>query len=322
MKLKTKISLIVAGGLIVLASIIFVAGMSILKWDFTKLSSTEYETNEYEITDDFNNILIKTDTSDIVFLPGDNEKVKVVLFEQKNLNHNVSADGGALKIELNDTRKWYEHITLFSFGSPKITVYLPKKSYDALNITSNTGDINIPKDFSFSSIDISISTGDVTACASSLGATKIKTSTGGVNIDGISTSSLDITVTTGKIKASNVKCEGDVSIKVSTGKSNLENVQCKNLFSKGSTGDITLKNVIAQGSFSIERSTGDVTLDLSDASEITIKTDTGDVTGTLLTEKIFIPSSDTGNIKLPGTTSGGKCKVTTDTGDIKISIAE
>lgn len=322
MKLKTKISLIIAGGLIVLASIIFVVGMSILKWDFTKLSSTEYETNEYEITDDFNNILIKTDTSDIVFLPGDSEKVKVVLYEQKNLNHNVGADGGALKIELNDTRKWYEHITLFSFGSPKITVYLPKKSYDALNITSNTGDINIPKDFSFSSIDISISTGDVTACASSLGATKIKTSTGGVNIDGISTESLDITVTTGKIKASNVKCEGDVSIKVSTGKSNLENVQCKNLFSKGSTGDITLKNVIAQGSFSIERSTGDVTLDLSDASEITIKTDTGDVTGTLLTEKIFIPSSDTGNIKLPGTTSGGKCKVTTDTGDIKISIAE
>lgn len=322
MKLKTKISLIVAGGLIVLASIIFVVAMSILKWDFRKLSSTEYETNEYEITDDFADILIKTDTSDIVFLPDDSEKVKVVLYEQKNLNHNVSADGSALKIELNDTRKWYEHITLFSFGSPKMTVYLPKKSYDALNITSSTGDINIPKDFSFSSIDISVSTGDVTACASSLGATKIKASTGGVNVDGISTASLDITVSTGKIKASNVKCVGDVSIKVSTGKSNLENVQCKNLFSKGSTGDIILKNVIAQGSFSIERSTGDVTLDLSDASEITIKTDTGDVTGTLLTEKIFIPSSDTGNIKLPETTSGGKCKVTTDTGDIIISIAK
>ena len=39
-----------------------------------------------------------------------------------------------------------------------------------------------------------------------------------------------------------------------------------------------------------------------------------------LTEKIFIAKTDTGEIKVPETTSGGKCKITTDTGDIKIEI--
>ena len=57
-----------------------------------------------------------------------------------------------------------------------------------------------------------------------------------------------------------------------------------------------------------------------EARTISIKTDTGDVTGTLLSEKEFITDSDTGNIDVPKTTTGGKCEITTDTGDIKIDI--
>ena len=74
--------------------------------------------------------------------------------------------------------------------------------------------------------------------------------------------------------------------------------------------------------FSVTRTTGYVKLDGCDASEIVIKTDTGDVTGTLLTEKVFIAHTDTGRVKVPNTTSGGRCEITTDTGNIKITIAE
>ncbi|MBR6498752.1 MAG: DUF4097 family beta strand repeat protein, partial [Clostridia bacterium] len=82
----------------------------------------------------------------------------------------------------------------------------------------------------------------------------------------------------------------------------------------------TLKDVIASGAMNIQRSTGDVTFEKCDAAELTIKTDTGDVTGSLLSEKVFIAKSDTGSVKVPETTSGGKCKVTTDTGKIKLVI--
>ena len=70
----------------------------------------------------------------------------------------------------------------------------------------------------------------------------------------------------------------------------------------------------------IKRSTGDVKFDGSDAAEIFIKTDTGDVTGSLLTDKVFITQTDTGNIDVPKTVNGGRCEISTDTGDIKISV--
>ncbi|MCQ2427410.1 MAG: DUF4097 domain-containing protein, partial [Clostridia bacterium] len=81
-----------------------------------------------------------------------------------------------------------------------------------------------------------------------------------------------------------------------------------------------LKNVVTEGTIAIERSTGDVRFEGCDADELEISTDTGDVTGSLLSSKVFIAHSDTGRIDVPETTSGGKCKITTDTGDIKLSV--
>ena len=51
-----------------------------------------------------------------------------------------------------------------------------------------------------------------------------------------------------------------------------------------------------------------------------ITTDTGNVKGSLLSEKVFIVSTDTGKKQVPNTITGGRCEITTDTGDIIISI--
>ena len=70
----------------------------------------------------------------------------------------------------------------------------------------------------------------------------------------------------------------------------------------------------------MERDTGDITFDKCDASDIYIKTSTGDVKGTLLTEKVFYTQTSTGNIDVPKTVNGGRCEITTSTGNIKINI--
>ncbi len=80
--------------------------------------------------------------------------------------------------------------------------------------------------------------------------------------------------------------------------------------------------MIAGEQFSIDRSTGDVRFDRCDAPELLIKTDTGDVRGSLLSEKVFITQTDTGRVNVPKTVTGGTCQITTNTGDIKIEIAE
>jgi len=319
MKKATVVWIIVASALVVLGGLLFVGAMSINKWNFRSLSTVRYETNTYEIADDFNGISINTDTADITFLPSEDGKTKVVCYEKTRLIHSVEVRDGALAINAM-TKKWYHHITLMNFDTPEITVYLPKTEYDALCVKESTGDIEIPGDFRFESMDISVSTGDVENSASVSESLKIKASTGDISLENISAGAIELSVTTGEIEASGIKCEGEIKVEVTTGKAELSDISCENLISSGSTGDISLTNVIAKESFSIERSTGDVKFDGCDAAGITVKTDTGDVRGSLLSEKIFKCRTDTGKVRVPDSVSGGVCDITTDTGSIIISI--
>ncbi len=319
MNKKTKVWLIVAAFLVVIGLIISAAAMTGIGWKFSQLGTGKYETNTHEINETFRNISIRTDTADISFVLSKDDKCKVVCCELENSKHSVCVQDGTLSVIEVDEREWHEYISITT-DTPKITVYLPEGAYGMLSITESTGDIQIPKDFTFVSVDISASTGDITVSASASELIKITTSTGDIGIDHISAGAVDLTVSTGRVTASDVICDGDMKIGVSTGKANLTDITCKSMFSNGSTGDISFKNVIATEQFSIERSTGDVNFDVCDAAEVFVKTDTGVVSGSLLSEKVFIAQTDTGSIDVPKTTTGGKCEIITNTGDIKITL--
>lgn len=319
MRKTTKIWIVIATFLVLVGCIILGGVMTMFKWDFAKLSTNKYETKNYEINEDFNAISIRTDTADITFVPAIDAKCSVECYEQKNVTYSVAVKDDTLVIETIDSRKWYEHIGI-NIGTPKITVSLPKAEYTALAIKESTGDVEIPKDFRFENVDISLSTGDVNFLASASKLIKIKTSTGKICVENTCVGGLELSASTGEITVSNVICEGDVNIYVSTGKTNLNHVACKNLTSRGSTGNIVLSNVVATGKLTIKQNTGNVKFDSSDGAEIFVETDTGDVRGTLLSEKIFITESDSGKIRVPKTTSGGKCEIITSTGNIKIDV--
>ncbi len=319
MSTAKKIWLIVGASLTLLGCIIFFGVIALLNFDFTNLSTNKYQTNLHEIDSDYKSISIISDTADIVFVASENGKALVECYEHENEKHSVTLNNDTLIIEAVNTKKWYENVGI-NFGSPKITVYIPSGEYDSLSIKESTGDINIPDDFKFEKIDIAVSTGDVALSSSATDTIKISSSTGDITISDVSAASLDLSATTGKISLSDIVSGDDVSLVVSTGKTVLTNVECKNLTSSGSTGDISLNSVIAMESFSITRSTGDVTFDGSNAEKILVKTDTGDVNGWLLSDKIFITKTDTGDINVPSSTTGGKCEVTTDTGDINLRI--
>ncbi len=319
MNKKTKAWLVTAAFLVVLGSIMFVAAMTAYNWDFTKLSTVKHQTNTYKSDEEFSNISIKTDTSDIIFAPSVDGERSVVCYAAENAIHSVDVRDGTLFITATDDRKWYEYIGI-NFDTPNITVYIPQGEYGALSISSNTGDVEIPEAFNFKSIDISESTGNVTNYACALDTVKIKTSTGDISIENISAGALDLSTSTGRTTLSDIICREDISLNVSTGDTNMSDTECKSITSNGNTGRISLNNVIATENFSIKRSTGDVKFNNCDAAEIFVETDTGDVTGSLLTDKIFITQTDTGDVEVPKTTLGGKCEISTDTGDIKITV--
>ncbi|MBQ3482769.1 MAG: DUF4097 family beta strand repeat protein [Clostridia bacterium] len=301
MSKSVKIWLIIAASLILIGCVAFVGVMTVLRWDFAKLSTVQYETRTYEIGEDYKNISIVSDTADIVLVPSQDAKSAVECYEQKNVKHAVAVKDSTLVIEITDARKWYERIEI-GVGSPKIIVYLPQGEYGALSVRSDTGDMEIAKGFCFESIDISQRTGNVTNYASATGAIKIKTTTGDICVENVSAGSLELSV--------------------STGDTDLADIACKSMRSEGDTGDLLLKNVIAEQGIFVTRTTGDVTFEGADAAEIIVQTDTGDVKGSLLSDKVFVTSTDTGRVRVPSTATGGRCEITTDTGDIQIRIQQ
>ena len=319
MSKTVKIWLIVSVSLVLVGGIIFTGAMAMSNWNIKKLSTSKYETNNYNITDAFNRIYIDSSTSDINIIPSEDGACRVVCYEQSNVKHEVSTVDGTLEIAEKDSRKWYEYIGI-NFNTPKITVYLPESQYCAVSIKSSTGDIEIAKEFKLKSIDIMLSTGDVRAFASTDEDISIVASTGKILVENVTAGKVNAITTTGSITLTNVTCTGDINADVTTGSMNLTDITCTDLNSDGGTGDISLDNVIASGKFNIKRSTGDVEFNRCDAKELFIKTGKGDVKGSLISEKVFITNTSTGDIEVPKSVTGGLCEITTSTGDIDIEI--
>lgn len=256
MKTATKIWLIIAAALTVIGAAVCAYAVSA-----DGLPAAEYTTDTVEVTERFRSVTVRCDTEDIALLPSEDGKCRVTFTEPEQTAHSVTVQDGTLMIDTNDTRKWYEHLTLFSFGSPALTLSLPQGEYDLLSVAVSTGDIRVEH---------------ITA--------------------------------------------GTLDLSVSTGGTALTDVTCRELSSRGSTGDLTMEDVTAAGTITARRSTGDVRMSRCDAAALEITTDTGDVTGSLLTEKIFFAQSDTGSVHVPETATGGTCRITTDTGDISITV--
>ncbi len=319
MNKKTGIWLVIAACLVILGTGLFTVALGISGWDFSKLDSAQYATNTHRVTEAFTHIQIHADTADILVLPSEDGNCRVVCHERENARHTVTVEQGTLKIRVVDERKWYEYIG-FNFGQQKLTLYLPQQAYEALSIQADTSDVDIRQGFTLDNLTISVSTGHIHLDDLSASQISLQVSTGHVTANKIRCNSFTSKGSTGNLQLRNMVATGVVTVNRSTGDVQMENIQCGSFRSKASTGDLELRDLIAGGTISIERSTGHVKLEACDGVELSITTNTGDVEGSLLTPKIFFTETDTGDVHVPQSTTGGKCVIRTNTGDISIRI--
>ncbi|MBR5279893.1 MAG: DUF4097 family beta strand repeat protein [Clostridia bacterium] len=240
MRRGTIVATIIATSLVVLGGVIFGGAMSIVKWNFMKLSMSTCETNEYTVSEAYQNIKVVTCTANVILVPSDTNETEVVCREQTQRKHTVTVQEDTLVIEVVDTLKWYQQI--FNFGTTTITVYVPSSVL------------------------------------------------------------------------------GDVSVKNSTGNVKMSDCTLGNLTVKNATGNVSLENVQVTDRIAITNSTGNVKFKDCDAASIYVKTSTGNVKGNFLTEKQFITNTSTGNIRVPESEVGGRCEITTSTGNIHFTI--
>ena len=311
MKKGTVIALIMAACLIVTGGMLTFAGL--LRADFN--FSQETVNKVYTAEGSFQNIQIDTGVCDVRFFKTDGD-LTVHCPKTERLEYIVLVEDGVLRISAMDMRKWYDFIGI-NLTETKMTVYLPEDQYDSLYIKTNTGDIDIPQDFSFDSASLQSDTGDVDFAATVAEQLSVSVSTGDVDIQHTTVGQLEVHSSTGEMELENVQVNGSVSLRSTTGKISAENVTCVNLYSQSSTGDTNLKNVLTGGSLEITTTTGDVKLENSDADFVSITTTSGDVTGNFLSPKWFVTETDTGDTDVPLSREGGECHITTDTGDIR-----
>jgi len=272
---------LIAAGILLLAGLIAgTAGMILLDFDFTNLSTEPFTTTTTEITEEFTAISVDVDTADIRLIRSEAGICRAVIRESEKGKHTVSVRENTLIVETRET-PWWDHITLISFTSPEIALYLPGEAYDTLRIESDTGDAEIPAGFRFARAEIETDTGNVLWYAPVADSLALSTDTGDVTVQNASVGRLEVETDTGDV--------------------HLTDVLCRQFEAESSTGDIRLKRF--------------------DADSIRIETSTGDVTGTLLSEKIFVTETDTGRVQVPNGSSGGRCEIRTDTGDIELTIA-
>lgn len=290
--------------LVVIGGLTFVGAFAVLGFDLSKISTDRYETNTYEPAGDFDSIRMDLSTAKVVLAVSEDGSCKVECVEREDENHTVAVENGTLVLRtVAGGTKWYRQFLRFDPGSPAVTVFLPKAEYDSLLIASFVGDVDLSENLSFRSIDVTCDTGDVLCGASASEQMEIRTDVGSIRLNAIDTG-------------------GKVCVKTDTGDLSVTGVRCGSFTAESQVGDVVLKSVVAASAFSVETDTGDVRLDGCDGESVQIRTNVGNVTGTFLTDKIIFAETSVGSVDVPKSTTGGKCEITTDTGDIRVKIAE
>ncbi len=275
-----KISIITSLILIGLGIALSFGALCSVKFDFTKLSTTNFTTKSVTINESFQKIRIQDTSSDIHFVPSDDNRCTVVYTEDDDFTHSVSVEDRTLIIERKESQKLSAYIGI-NFGRDEIIVYLPQAEYESLDVEATNGNVEIPKDFTFTNASVHTGSGDICFEAS---------------------------------------VKEDLSISTEIGNVSVSEVAANNISAASTSGDIELSGIIAHNNIWITSTIGNVTLNHSDAASIDIVTTSGDVNATLLSDKIFQADSDSGDIHVPSSKQGGKCSISTTIGDIDVKI--
>lgn len=227
-----------------------------------KVSNELVFNQEYEAI--FDIIKIDSKSSDIEIKEGNESKVKVVIYGDKD-ETNVEIVNNKLNIKSNE-KKCIGFC--FNMTIAKIEVYLPNGYSGNINIENNYGDVNIGN-FDNLILDAKLDAGDIKV--DSLKSGKIKNSYGDIKILGYS-KELEIDQDCGDVEVSEVdriKLEnnyGDINI----GKVN-EYLQIKE-----DCGDVKIDSLNLKENSSIHNSYGDIKIGSTNEIYINAKTSLGD----------------------------------------------
>lgn len=285
------------------------------------MAGKTYELRDIVISEEFDGISMTTGSADIRVLLSESDEVHLECYEQKNIRHMVSIEENTLTINAVDTRKWWERMESPAEESC-ITLYLPYSKCGPLSIRSDTGKVEIAKDFRFEDVSVSTGTGNIACYASAKLEVRLKSSTGEILLADTKATAITLIGSMGKVTVSRVECTAILTVQSFDGDIELSDVACRRLRVAGKRGDLFLRRVTAVRSFILDRTSGNISFEDCDAQTVDIITTSGNVTGNLLSEKAFNVNTKSGKKDVPASMTGEACNITTDSGNVHITISQ
>lgn len=276
MKKGTVIALIVAAALVL-------GGAALIAVGLLNGNGNTYATNIFSLEERtatigqvFESVVVESRDCDVKFVPFDgNADAHILFLEREKIGHDVKVQDGVLTVKMTDHRQWMDYISLGG-KSMEMTIYLPRKQYESLRVTTDTGDIQLPEVLSAKEIRLSSDTGDVLCAAAAEKTLGITTDTGDITVKNSAPHTLELKTDTGDVQLQESNAF-QLHLETDTGEVDAEDVNCTTFTCKSDTGDVTLKDFQIADYLQVFTNTGDVKIQDSDAVRINIETDTGDV---------------------------------------------
>ncbi len=295
-----KTAMIIALICITIGLVLTLIAFLVIGFDFTKLNNRHPKTVEHTVGEAFTKINVDVVEADIKLLPSTDGKARVVCDETDKIVHRVYVENGTLKIEHEDLRAWYEYIG-FSWNRMSVTVYLPKTEYETVRLKSVSGNIVSDSKLTF-------------------GDTITQTTSGEITLSNLSTKNLLAESTSGNLRLEDVNTSEDLSLKTVSGNIHWKNGTARALNGECTSGNITLDHCKTNQDMLLKTVSGEITLRACDAAELEMETVSGNVYAALLSEKDFITDTTSGDIRVPHGYKGGKCRISTVSGNITATI--
>ncbi len=303
MKKSKKIAIFVAVACLLIGSLMILAAAKTIGFHWEKLNNMYFETNTYEVSEEFYHIEINDVECDILLLPATDGICKVVCRESETIFHNVEVIDQTLKITRSDTRAWYARIGFWWGDNFSVTVYLPEQAYQTIFLKSVSGDIEVSDAVSLTDANLITTSGEILFLGKTDGNLSIKSTSGDISVSNMVGGSLSVSTTSGDLRLADITAE-ELSV-------------------SSTSGEITLSSVRISGLTTLKSVSGDIELKYSDSGSFYIKTTSGDVEGSILSAKNFVTKTTSGDVRVPGSDSlAGQCEIKTTSGDIEIRIKE
>ncbi len=321
MKKGIKIALITALILLGIGIILTAVAFCMVGFELSGLNGVESVTLEHSIGSDFSNIDISAVEADVNIQKSNTGKAYVVCRETDKITHSVHVENGTLSIIRYDQRSWWECVGIF-WAEMSVTLYLPEAEYGNVRLESVSGNVRLDNGFQLGDLHMKTSSGKALLNTVHAGRIQISTISGDVEAKHIICKDLSLDTASGDLLLSKIETEEVVFLKSTSGNIEWDHGTGSALQISAVSGNLSVSDCLFGGDLSANTTSGEIRMQGIDAQNLTFSTVSGNINISLLKEKRYETSTVSGNIHVPNDGGEGNCKLSSVSGNIRVTVGE